>query len=68
MCQAFWDDYKAETLLKGDVLKRVSAEQFVDMKNRYGQLRPLPATMLVAKNSDGVIVGIHTRAQMHIHM
>jgi len=39
------------------VLRRVAGEQYVDMKNRYGQLKTLPATMLVAKNQDGVIVG-----------
>jgi len=54
---AFWDDYKAEVALQGDVLKRVGTEQYVDMKNRYGQLKALPATMIVAKNQQGVIVG-----------
>ena len=33
---AFWNDYKAEVALRGDVLKRVGNEQYVDMKNRYG--------------------------------
>ena len=39
------------------MLKRVGTEQYVDMKNRYGQLKALPATMIVAKNQQGVIVG-----------
>ena len=43
--------------LQGDALKRVATEQFVDMKNRYGQLRSLPASMLVARNDLGEIVG-----------
>ena len=39
------------------MLKRVGTEQYVDMKNRYGQLKALPATMIVAKNQQGIIVG-----------